>query len=107
MAQDSDKLVITPHADGVARLAFSPDGRYVAFPLATEKSRTRADPPSTGTFDSYLYTSGYEGLMRIFDARPDAQTGEEPAIIDYHQEAVTSIAASVRSPCAATPFRYP
>ncbi|KWU42267.1 hypothetical protein RHOSPDRAFT_36216 [Rhodotorula sp. JG-1b] len=69
MAQDSDKLVITPHADGIARLAFSPDGRY-------------------------LYTSGYEGLMRIFDARPDAQTGEEPAIIDYHQEAVTSIAAS-------------
>ncbi|GAA5991557.1 hypothetical protein JCM10908_005761 [Rhodotorula pacifica] len=69
MAQDNNKLVITPHADGVARLAFSPDGRY-------------------------LYTSGYEGLMRIFDARPDAETGEEPAIIDYHQEGVTSIAAS-------------
>ncbi|GAA5860215.1 hypothetical protein JCM3774_000346 [Rhodotorula dairenensis] len=69
MAQDTDKLVITPHADGVARLAFSPDGRY-------------------------LYTSGYEGLMRIFDARPDAQRGAEPAIIDYHQEAVTSLAAS-------------
>lgn len=69
----------------------------------TKRRAARALTPRFGTCDSYLYTSGYEGLMRIFDARPDAQTGEEPAIIDYHQEAVTSIAASVRSPRAATP----
>jgi Tol biopolymer transport system component len=42
MAQDNDKLVITPHADGVARLAFSPDGRYVAFsPVQREEPHAR------------------------------------------------------------------
>lgn len=34
--------------------------------------------------------------MRIFDARLDGEPGSEPSIIDYHQEAVTSLAVSVR-----------
>ncbi|GAA5823351.1 hypothetical protein JCM3770_002368, partial [Rhodotorula araucariae] len=69
MATDPNKLVISPHADGPARLTFSPDGHY-------------------------LYTCGYEGLMRIFDARLDADKNVEPAIIDYHQDAVVSISAT-------------
>lgn len=41
MAQDSDKLVITPHADGIARLAFSPDGRYVLLSVVEEEPHAR------------------------------------------------------------------
>ncbi|GAA6041229.1 hypothetical protein JCM8097_008354 [Rhodosporidiobolus ruineniae] len=68
MASETNKQVISPHAEGQARLAFSPDGRY-------------------------LYTCGYEGYMRIFDAKLDGEAAE-PTIIDYHQDAVVSLAAS-------------
>ncbi|GAA5861876.1 hypothetical protein JCM1840_006861 [Sporobolomyces johnsonii] len=67
-SDDANKLVVTPHADGLARLTFSPDGHY-------------------------LYTSGSEGYIRIFDARPEEADGDA-AIIEYHQEAVLSLSAS-------------
>ncbi|GAA5997099.1 chromatin-binding protein CTF4 [Rhodotorula paludigena] len=69
MAADPSKQVVSPHAEGPAHLTFSPDGHY-------------------------LYTCGYEGLTRIFDARLDADASVEPAILDFHEEAVTSLSAS-------------
>ncbi|GAA5937684.1 hypothetical protein JCM3775_002099 [Rhodotorula graminis] len=69
MAADPSKLVISPHADGLARLTFSPDGHY-------------------------LYTCGYEGLMRIFDSRLDVDNTVEPAVIEFHEDAVVSISAT-------------
>ncbi|BGP13072.1 DNA polymerase alpha accessory factor Mcl1 [Rhodosporidiobolus nylandii] len=76
MASDSNKLVISPHAEGQARLAFSPDGRF-------------------------LYTCGYEGYMRIFDASLEGESAE-PTIVDYHQDAVVSLAATNEYLCSAS-----
>ncbi|GAA5892198.1 hypothetical protein JCM8208_001474 [Rhodotorula glutinis] len=69
MAADPSKAVVSPHADGLARLTFSPDGHY-------------------------LYTCGYEGLMRVFNSSLDAESSVEPAIIDHHEDAVVSISAT-------------
>ncbi|BGP21985.1 chromosome segregation protein [Rhodotorula toruloides] len=77
MGEDANKLVVTAHAEGVAQLTFAPDGRY-------------------------LYTSGYEGFIRIFDARLDADANAEPAIVDYHEEAVISISATTEYLCSAS-----
>ncbi|EGU12777.1 hypothetical protein RTG_00795 [Rhodotorula toruloides ATCC 204091] len=77
MGEDANKLVVTAHADGPAHLTFAPDGRY-------------------------LYTSGYEGFIRIFDARLDADANAEPAIVDFHEEAVTSISATTEYLCSAS-----
>ncbi|KAL7344441.1 hypothetical protein BJY59DRAFT_718629 [Rhodotorula toruloides] len=77
MGEDANKLVVTAHADGPAQLTFAPDGRY-------------------------LYTSGYEGFVRIFDARLDADANAEPAIVDFHEEAVTSISATTEYLCSAS-----
>ncbi|GAA5971259.1 hypothetical protein JCM11641_008285 [Rhodosporidiobolus odoratus] len=74
---ESNKLSLSPHAEGLARLAFSPDGRY-------------------------LYTCGYEGYMRIFDASLDDKNQAEPVIIDYHQDAVVSLSASGDYLCSAS-----
>ncbi|GAA5900425.1 hypothetical protein JCM6882_001243 [Rhodosporidiobolus microsporus] len=76
MASEKNKQVISPHAEGQARLTFSPDGRY-------------------------LYTCGYEGYMRIFDARLDGEA-PEPVIIDYHQDAVVSLSATNDFLCSAS-----
>ncbi|GAA5924389.1 chromatin-binding protein CTF4 [Sporobolomyces koalae] len=69
MASDAKKFSIRPHADGLTRLAFSPDGRY-------------------------LYTGGSEGFMRVFDARTDAPAEADPLLCDYHEDPVLSVAAS-------------
>lgn len=45
----------------------------------------------------YLYTSGSEGYMRVFDANVSAESPFEAKLIEYHDEPVTAIAASVSS----------
>ncbi|GAA5856457.1 hypothetical protein JCM8547_008753 [Rhodosporidiobolus lusitaniae] len=80
MASERNKLVISPHAEGIARLTFSPDGRY-------------------------LYTCGNEGYIRIIVADLDGEQ-TEPLMIDYHQEAVVSLAASNDYLCSASESGY-
>ncbi|GAA6064056.1 hypothetical protein JCM10212_006792 [Sporobolomyces blumeae] len=69
MAGEADKFVVSPHADGISRLTFSPDGRY-------------------------LYTAGAEGFARIFDARTKGPNDVDPLLCDYHEDAVLSLTAS-------------
>ncbi|GAA5830484.1 hypothetical protein JCM11251_002486 [Rhodosporidiobolus azoricus] len=76
MASEKIKDVISPHAEGQARLTFSPDGRF-------------------------LYTGGYEGYIRKFDARTEGEAAD-PVIIDYHQDAVVSLAATNDFICSAS-----
>ncbi|GAA6007939.1 hypothetical protein JCM11491_006549 [Sporobolomyces phaffii] len=77
MAADANKFVVTPHADGIARLTFSPDGHY-------------------------LYTGGSEGFMRCFDARTSAPTEVDPLLIDYHEDPVYSLSASNEFWCSSS-----
>ncbi|GAA5978941.1 hypothetical protein JCM5350_004184 [Sporobolomyces pararoseus] len=81
MATDANKIVVTPHADGLARLAFSPDGHY-------------------------LYTAGSEGFMRVLNARLDAPTDAESLLCDYHEEPILSLSASNEYWCSASESGY-
>lgn len=87
---DPKKVVTWPHAEGLARLAFSPDGLFVP------PSSPRA-PPLTPARNSYLYTSGSEGYMRVFDADLTAETPFDPKLIEYWEEPITCLSVTVRS----------
>ncbi|KAL8281253.1 hypothetical protein RQP46_006287 [Phenoliferia psychrophenolica] len=73
----SPKLsTLDPHTDGTAHLTFSPDGRF-------------------------LYTTGEEGYMRIFDATPDG--GQEGKIVDGgFDDGATCVTASENYWCASS-----
>ncbi|GAA5895023.1 chromatin-binding protein CTF4 [Sporobolomyces salmoneus] len=77
MAADANKFVVTPHADGLSRLTFSPNGHY-------------------------LYTAGSEGFMRVFDARTSAPKDIDPLLCDYHEDPVLSLSASNDYWCSAS-----
>lgn len=52
---------------------------------------------ANATLCSYLYTTGAEGFMRIFDARTSAPSEVDPLLCDYHEDPVLSVSASVSS----------
>ncbi|ORY88650.1 hypothetical protein BCR35DRAFT_350884 [Leucosporidium creatinivorum] len=66
---DRGKTVAMVHGEGIARLAYSPDGQF-------------------------LYTSGSEGYIRVFNAALPIEESSDPKLIDYHEESMTSLSTS-------------
>jgi len=46
-------------------------------------------------FRRYMYTAGADGYVRVYDANLKTDTPFESKLIEYHDDEVTSISASV------------
>ncbi|KAK4704612.1 chromosome transmission fidelity protein 4, partial [Phenoliferia sp. Uapishka_3] len=69
--------ILDPHADGASHLTFSPDGHY-------------------------LYTTGDEGYIRIFDSSDSSAGNANPILVAHFDEPITSVSASKEFWCASS-----